>query len=199
VPTEAPLGSASDDTRRTSARSFTIAYADYADSTFNDSDSLYIDYTDHANDCSRQDCDNSAATSARTLTIALALFVLFIVAPLTAARAQDTSSAAPKKPDAYFEFQVEQTALPLPGGMRGVAYPSELRSKGIEGTVLAQFVVGTDGKPDMRTFKVLKTSHELFSKAVYDAVAKMRFQPAQIDGRTVRQVVQQPFVFALGH
>ena len=127
----------------------------------------------------------------------IALSLLFIGAPL-AVHAQDSTSSAPKKPDAYFEFQVERTALPLPG-MRGVDYPPQLRSQGIEGTVLVQFVVGTDGKPDMSTFKVLKSPDELFTKSVHDAVAKMRFQPAQVDGRNVRQVVQQPFTFALGH
>jgi protein TonB len=122
---------------------------------------------------------------------------LLITAPVLGAQssATDTSRA---RPTAYFEFQVEQSALPLPG-MRGVVYPPQLRSSHLEGTVLAQFVVDTAGKPEMSSFKVLRSPHELFSKAVYDAVAKMRFQPAQIDGRPVRQVVQQPFVFSLGH
>ena len=127
----------------------------------------------------------------------LVLSLLFIGAPV-AAHAQDTTASTPAKPSAYFEFQVERTALPLPSAMAGVTYPPELRSQGVEGTVLVQFIVDTDGKPDMSTFKVLKSPHELFTKSVHDAVAKMRFQPAQIDGRNVRQVVQQPFTFAIG-
>ena len=124
------------------------------------------------------------------------LWLVFIVAPLASAGAQDTTSSAPSKAPAYFEFQVERTALPLPG-MRGVDYPPELRAQHVEGTVLAQFVVETSGRPDMRTFKVLRSSNDLFTRAVYDAVKQMRFQPAEIEGRAVRQVVQQPFVFSL--
>jgi len=64
--------------------------------------------------------------------------------------------------------------------------------------VLAQFVVDTSGKADMGTFKVLETSHELFSQAVRQALPRMRFFPAEIGGKKVRQVVQQPFTFAIG-
>ncbi|MFL5559991.1 MAG: energy transducer TonB [Gemmatimonadaceae bacterium] len=124
------------------------------------------------------------------------LSLLFIAAPLAVVRAQDTTSAAATSPPAYFEFQVERPAV-LVGGMRGVAYPPELRAQGVEGMVLVQFVVGTDGKPDMATFKVLQSPHQLFSQAVHDAVAKMRFKPGEIDGHAVRQVVHQPFTFAL--
>mgnify|MGYP006140498415 CR=1 FL=1 len=31
-----------------------------------------------------------------------------------------------------------------------------------------------------------------------DALKKMRFRPAEVGGRAVRQLVQQPFVFQLG-
>jgi periplasmic protein TonB len=127
------------------------------------------------------------------------ILLAVLVAGASTAGAQSTTadSTATAKPPAYFEFQVERTALPL-AGSPGPSYPPQLRAARVEGEVLAQFVVGTDGRPDMRTFKVLRSSHELFSSAVRDAVNKMRFQPAEIEGRAVRQVIQQPFVFALG-
>jgi protein TonB len=72
-----------------------------------------------------------------------------------------------------------------------------LQSAGIEGRVLAQFVVDVSGKADMGTFKVLESSHDLFTQSVRSALPRMRFFPAEIGGKKVRQVVQQPFVFAL--
>ncbi len=98
---------------------------------------------------------------------------------------------------AYFEFQVEKTALGDPGNPRP-SYPSMLQSAGVEGKVLAQFVVDTSGRADMSTFKVLESSHELFTQAVRQALPRYHFFPAEIGGKKVRQVVQLPFTFALG-
>ena len=98
---------------------------------------------------------------------------------------------------AYFEFQVEKTVLGAPGNPQPT-YPSMLQSAGVEGRVLAQFVVDTSGKADMSTFKVLESSHELFAQAVRQALPRYRFFPAEIGGKKVRQVVQQPFTFAIG-
>ena len=97
---------------------------------------------------------------------------------------------------AYFEFQVEKTVLPSPNNPTP-SYPSMLQSAGVEGRVLAQFVVDTSGRADMSTFKVLESSHELFTQAVRQALPRYRFFPAEIGGKKVRQVVQQPFTFAM--
>jgi len=67
----------------------------------------------------------------------------------------------------------------------------------VEGEVLAQFVVDTTGRADMSTFKVLKSSHELFTQSVRNVLPQMRFYAAEIGGRKVKQMVQQPFTFAL--
>jgi TonB family protein len=104
-----------------------------------------------------------------------------------------TSNTAADRP--YFEFQVEQPATMQ--GPANLQYPALLRSAQIEGTVLASFVVDTDGRVDPATFKVLKSDHELFSNAVRNALARMHYEPGRLDGRAVRQLVQQPFVFAL--
>ena len=76
-------------------------------------------------------------------------------------------------------------------------YPPTLIKSGTGGHVLAQFVVNTDGRADMSTFKVLESTDSLFTKAVRDAMVRMRFFPAEIQGTKVRQIVQQPFVFGL--
>jgi protein TonB len=96
----------------------------------------------------------------------------------------------------YFEFQVEKPAEMLQDSPKP-KYPSVLESSGIAGEVQAQFVVRSDGKADMDSFKVLKTTNELFSQAVKNVLPRMRFSPAQIGGKPVNQLVQQSFQFAV--
>jgi periplasmic protein TonB len=96
----------------------------------------------------------------------------------------------------FFEFQVEKPVQALPGGAQP-RYPDILRQAGVEGEVLAQFVVDTSGRAEMSSYKVLKTTHELFGNAVKNALPGMRFIPAEVGGRKVRQLVQQPFTFAI--
>jgi protein TonB len=96
----------------------------------------------------------------------------------------------------YFEFQVEKQVAALPNNAPP-RYPDMLRSANVEGEVLAQFVVDTTGRAEMNTFKVLKSSHDLFTNAVKSALANMKFYPAEVGGRKVKQLVQMPFVFGL--
>jgi periplasmic protein TonB len=96
----------------------------------------------------------------------------------------------------YFEFQVERPAAALDGNPTP-RYPPVLESSGIAGEVQAQFVVLASGKADMDTFKVLKSTNELFAQSVKNVLPRMRFSPAQIGGKPVNQLVQQSFVFAV--
>ncbi|HEY6219435.1 MAG TPA: energy transducer TonB, partial [Gemmatimonadaceae bacterium] len=95
-----------------------------------------------------------------------------------------------------FDFQVERPVKSLSKN-RPPAYPRELRQRGIEGEVLAKFVVDSTGRVDMTTFQIVKTHDSLFTKAVREAVQDYRFEPAQIGKRRVSQFVQMPFSFAL--
>jgi periplasmic protein TonB len=76
-------------------------------------------------------------------------------------------------------------------------YPAVLASAGVEGTVLAEFVVDTLGRVERETIVMLRSDHRQFDLSVRDALARMRFVPAEVQGRKVRQLVQQPFSFAL--
>jgi periplasmic protein TonB len=96
----------------------------------------------------------------------------------------------------YFEFQVEKPAEMLAESPKP-KYPSVLESSGIAGEVQAQFVVRSDGKADMDSFKVLKSTNELFTQAVKNVLPRMRFSPAMIGGKPVNQLVQQSFQFAV--
>ena len=102
----------------------------------------------------------------------------------------------PQGDQPYFDFQVEKPVVMAPGA-QGPAYPDMLRTAGIEGQVLAQFVVDTTGRADMSTFKALKSDNDLFTTAVKNALQRMRFLPAEVGGRKVKQLVQQPFQFSL--
>lgn len=103
---------------------------------------------------------------------------------------------APVGDQPYFEFQVEKQVATAPGSP-APRYPDMLRSANVEGEVLAQFVVDETGRYEPGTFKALKSSHELFTQAVKNALPNMRFYPAEIGGKKVKQLVQQPFTFSL--
>ena len=96
----------------------------------------------------------------------------------------------------YFEFQVEKPAEMIQDGTKP-KYPSVLETSGIAGEVQAQFVVKSDGRADMDTFKVLKASNDLFTQSIKNYLPRARFSPAMIGGKPVNQLVQQSFQFAV--
>lgn len=101
----------------------------------------------------------------------------------------DTQPARP-----YFEFEVTKQVWPLPNQPRP-RYPDAMRREMIEGEVLVQFVVDTLGQAEMATFKVLRSPHPELTRAVWTALPAMRFTPAELDHRKVKQMVQEPFIF----
>ena len=115
-------------------------------------------------------------------------------APTTARSVPESAGA--NGAQTYFEFQSEQPARPI-ASTASPRYPDLLRSARVEGTVLAQFIVVEDGVPQVETFKVLKSDHDLFTMAVKNAMPNMRFTPSLIGGKRVRQLVQMPFQFSL--
>jgi len=94
----------------------------------------------------------------------------------------------------YFSFQVEKQVEPI-ASTQQVAFPEALRSSGVGGEVSAQFVVDTLGRIETGSFKVLKATNDMFASAVRSHLPRMRFYPAEVGGRKVRQLVQQGFVF----
>ena len=95
----------------------------------------------------------------------------------------------------YMEFQVEKVVEKIGGD--APEYPSSLRDSGVEGEVLAQFVVGENGRYEGGSLKILKSSNPAFTAAVKAALPGMRFSAAQIGGKKVAQLVQMPFQFHL--
>lgn len=78
-------------------------------------------------------------------------------------------------------------------------YPAVMKSAGISGRVVLQFVVNTDGKVDASTVKVTSSSHKAFedpAKRVMTSSA-CTFKPGSSRGQPVRVLVQQAVSFKL--
>jgi periplasmic protein TonB len=107
-----------------------------------------------------------------------------------------TNLAGGGTPGAFNAFEVDIEVVAVAGTIRP-RYPDMLRTTGVEGQVIAQFVVNEQGRADRNTFRVLSSTHPLFSDAVSRALPQMQFKPAMIRGKPVSQLVQQLFVFKL--
>ena len=107
-----------------------------------------------------------------------------------------TNVAGGGAPGAFNAFEVDFEVVAIAGTVRP-RYPDMLRSSGTEGQVIAQFVVNEKGRADRKTFRVVSSTHTLFTDAVSRALPQMRFKPAKIGGNPVSQLVQQLFVFKL--
>jgi hypothetical protein len=79
----------------------------------------------------------------------------------------------------------------------GPAYPEELRTKNVEGQVVAEWIVDTTGRADTTSFRVIEATHPLFTRAVRDVLPGMAFRPAELMGKPVRQLVRQQFKFLI--
>lgn len=76
-------------------------------------------------------------------------------------------------------------------------YPPSMLSKQIEGTVAVQYVVDTTGTADASSIVILDATHDDFASSVRNTLPLMRFRPALINARKVRQLVQQQFSFRI--
>lgn len=126
----------------------------------------------------------------------LALVVAASLLPMTshAQKSPNDSSASAATSQTYFDFQVERIARPK--SVPAPVYPNHLRAARVEGTVLVQFIVDQRGRPDMASFKVIKSSNAELTESVRTAVSYMSFFPAEWGGQKVKQLVQLPFTFA---
>jgi TonB family protein len=76
-------------------------------------------------------------------------------------------------------------------------YPEGARARRIEGNVLLQFVVGTDGLGELDSVQILQATSMEFVSAVLTALPRLRFHPLEIRGCALRSVAQMPFEFRL--
>src|SRR6266540_5615170 len=86
--------------------------------------------------------------------------VLPVATADAAADANANATAVPGPNDAYSESDVDETAGVL-NGQRGPVYPEGLQRMGVEGKVLARFIVGTNGRVDGEA-TILSSSNDAF-------------------------------------
>ena len=78
-------------------------------------------------------------------------------------------------------------------------YPEVLRQSAIDGRVVVQFTVDTAGRVDPTSIRVLDSTHELFTRAVREALVQFRFAPAEVAGRRVPMLAEMPFEFQIAN
>jgi TonB family protein len=120
--------------------------------------------------------------------------------PVSGQKRSANAATAPAAQD--FVYDTVASAIDVDSVARVVesaapAYPPTLLAKNIEGRALVQFVVDTLGRVDTMSFAVIETTHAEFAEAVRAVVPAMRFTPAIMSSRKVKQLVQQPFLFRI--
>lgn len=96
--------------------------------------------------------------------------------------------------DVYTSFQVDNAAQ-ISYGSVVPQYPPDLLAKRVPGSVIVRFVVDTSGSADVASIQILGATAPQFEESVRAALPRMRFSPARLNGRRVRQLVEQPFRF----
>ncbi len=76
-------------------------------------------------------------------------------------------------------------------------YPRMMRQANIEGQVLLQFVVETDGHVKGESIQTLSASHQAFEGPARNLIARCLFRPGRVRARPVRVLVQMPIFFNL--
>lgn len=79
----------------------------------------------------------------------------------------------------------------------GPVYPEALQRRGIEGWVVARFVVDTAGVAVPGSLTIVSTTSSDFTRAVAEAMPSMRFLPAIRRGRKVKSETELTFRFRM--
>lgn len=95
---------------------------------------------------------------------------------------------------AFSDIEVDTAAAADPAS-GGPEYPPALLAKGVEGAVLATFVVDATGRVEERSFLAIESTDPAFTRAVREALARMKFRPARRGAEAVPQQVEQRFSF----
>ena len=108
----------------------------------------------------------------------------------------DRAGLGSQSGDVFTDRGVDKPAAPRPGNPTPL-YPTALRAAQIEGTVLARFIVDSVGRAEPASIQFPEATHAQFAEAVRQSLLRSRYLPALLDGRPVRQLVEQRFAFTL--
>jgi TonB family protein len=122
---------------------------------------------------------------------------VLVFTAVLAARGQASAPAQSQGAQQGVAYQEQEVDRPVVQVQNGVEpqYPDALLEARASGFVNASFIVGTDGRADTASLKIVDFSHGLFRDAVREALPRMRFIPAELGGAKVRQLVKRQFVF----
>ena len=98
--------------------------------------------------------------------------------------------------ETFVEAEVDDPVQPI--NFQKPRYPPVLQQAGIAGSVDVQYVVGTDGRAERESFKVIRSTNKAFEEPAREAILASTFKPARIKGQAVRQLVQQRVSFTIG-
>ena len=104
----------------------------------------------------------------------------------------DTASTAGD--NVYTSFEVDN-AVQFSYGSAVPQYPPDLLARRVPGKVTVRFIVDTSGTADVQSLEIIDSTDPQFAASVRDALPRMKFQPARLNGKRVRQLVEQPFRF----
>jgi periplasmic protein TonB len=82
-------------------------------------------------------------------------------------------------------------------GTPGPRYPDGLRRIGVEGRVVVRFIVDTAGRVERNSIQKVSADHDAFFDAVVRSLTDARFQPAESNGRRVRQLAERSYEFRI--
>jgi periplasmic protein TonB len=98
--------------------------------------------------------------------------------------------------DSPFAVEEVDVAAAAVSGQRGPAYPENLRMAGVEGRVVARFIIGKNGRVESDP-TIVSATDEQFAFAVKRYLATARYRPATKNGEPVRQLAEQEFDFTV--
>jgi hypothetical protein len=90
--------------------------------------------------------------------------------------------------------QVDNPATILQGSATAT-YPDSLWKAGVGGRVVSEFIVGVDSLIEPGSVRIVSATDPSFIPSVRRALTEASFRAAIREGRSVRQIVQLPFVF----
>lgn len=120
---------------------------------------------------------------------AAALVALACETPTPAADADRSAEAVAPSPSATDPVRVSGPPL---------RYPPLLRNAGIEGEVVVEFTVQTDGTVDPASVRVVESTHRGFEQQAADVLRRSLFRPATAGGEPVAATARQAVRFRIG-
>ena len=117
--------------------------------------------------------------------------------PPSAHVGQGPAAPVPGRVGAFLAYETDQVdQRPSIVRRSSVEYPSRARRRAIEGRVVVQLVVDTEGRARECRIRSAEPGG-WFEDAALAAAEKMRFMPGRIKGKAVNTVVLVPFSFSL--